>query len=174
VSDLIEIRGQVVGVQNVALIFAGRRDNIVKRVSDTVHREGIALQNTVRSHYLMGQSLNKRSGRLINSINERFTSDGFRFTSTVGSKLPYARFWELGFHGVEFVRSYVRSVATRDVRGFREDLKSHRGKVAGGIAYVRAHDRSVNQPPRSFLQPAIEERRGPINEALRAAVILSH
>jgi hypothetical protein len=164
------IRGRVVGVAQVKIKLNQFSDRAARQVATAVQQQGILLQNTVRAKYLMGVALNKRTGRLINSINTQFRTDGTTSTSRTGTALSYGRFWELGFHGVEHVREHTRTVASRAVVGFREDLKSKRGKIAEGIAFVRAFDRMVDQNARPFLQPALEERRPSITEALQAAV----
>ena len=164
------ITGRVLGAEKVQFQFETFSVQAARKVGIAVEQQGIELQNTVRSHYLSGGSLNKRTGRLINSINTQFSGDGKTFTSIVGTKVPYGRFWELGFHGVEQVRSYVRSVPSRNMIGIREDLKSRKGTIAKGIAFVRAHDRNVNQAARPFLQPALAERAPDIRAALQAAV----
>ncbi len=164
------ISGRVLGVAQVNFELNSYSERAAKSVAVAVQQQGIELQNTVRGHYLLGQALNKRSGRLINSINTRFSGDGRTFTSIVGTRIPYGRFWELGFHGVQNVESYVRTVESRTVKGLRTDLKSGRGKTATGIAFVSAHSRNVDQPARPFLQPALEERRPAISEAIQAAV----
>jgi phage gpG-like protein len=58
-------------------------------------------------------------------------------TGRVGSNLDYAAAVEMGFHGIEHVREYVR----RDG------------------ATVRAHERHANMPAQPYLRPALYRRR---------------
>ena len=173
---MTEIRGQVLGVADVRFGFDAFSGRAAQAVATAVEQQGIELQNTVRQVYLMGKSLNKRSGRLINSINTRFRGDGRTFTSTTGTALIYGRAWELGFLRNDLGErgGFVRSQTSRSVMGVREELKSRRGKIASGIAFVRpraAHQGAEQyQPARPFLQPALEERRPSVTAALQAAV----
>jgi hypothetical protein len=62
----------------------------------------------VQLEKLSGQVLGKRSGRLVRSINTRFTDTEYSSTSSTGTALKYGRFWELGFHGLVQVKAFVR------------------------------------------------------------------
>lgn len=164
----IVITGAVVGGEQTALDLRRKGSGAREVVRRHVQRAGITVQNTTKFQFLSGQALNKRTGRLINSINEKTEDLGDLIQSTVGSRLPYARFWELGFHGVENVRAYVRSVKSRNIRG-RIEGKAKAGKTASGIGYVRAHERAVNQAARPFLKPALAASRPAIHEEFVAA-----
>lgn len=160
----------ITGEEKVVGSFVAIPDLIRARVKQALAGLGIELANRVKATKLSGQVLKVRSGRLRNSINSRVTQAGDVYAATVGTKVVYGRFWELGFSGTESVRAHTRHVAGRDVRGSRPDLKSGRGKIAQGLGFVRAHDRIVHQAPRPFLRPAFNEMRGIARERLTAAL----
>lgn len=143
---MIDISAEVVGAEAVQLRFATLPDLMRQRVRASVQALGLELLRKVKAEKLSGQVLNVRTGRLRRSVNEETRTGGDSVTSTVGTNVSYARFWELGFRGVEQVREHLRL--------------GHP---------VRAHTRTVNVAPRSFLVSSLDEMRGRIAERLTAA-----
>ncbi len=153
------------------------------RLRATLSSLGFRLQRLVQEEKLSGQVLKVQSGRLRRSINMRLTETPTSVTASVGTAVVYGRFWELGFHGTEQVRSYVRHVSGRDVRRLMLGTTasgharitaggslSTRRTVAQGVGYVRAHSRVVNQAPRSFLKSALTELSTDIRATLAEAM----
>lgn len=159
----IHITGVVVGAERTVLRLRARGDRAREIVRRHVQRAGIGVQNVTKFDYLSGQALHKRTGRLINSINEQTVDAGNLITSTVGTKVSYGRFWELGFHGTEHVREHIRRMKGGNI-------KQGRKITALGIGFVRAHDRRVNQSARPFLKPALAKSRPAITREMNAAV----
>lgn len=152
----------------------GRREKVVR----TTKSLGIQLSNNVKRTKLTGQVLNVRTGRLRSSINARFEDAGDEVSSTVGTAVPYGRFWELGFVGVVTVRAHVREIKSRSVMLWGEPRRRTRADAldavdhsvnAVGVAFVRSHQRRISEPARPFLQPALHEIRDKaIADLLRA------
>ena len=141
---------EVLGVDEVRERFIGAGERIRAELRETVQTLGIQLQGKVKADYLSGGALGVVTGRLRRSVTERTEASGDSVTSTVGTNLSYGRFWELGFQGVEEVREHVR-------------------RTHGSVATVRAHERHVNQAPRPFLHPALDDMRAQISAELLAA-----
>lgn len=157
----IEITGTVVGADQVITHFRARTEKAREIVLAHVSRATISVQNRVRFSFLSGQALRKRSGRLTNSINQKVTEAGDTITGTVGTKVPYGRFWELGFHGIQHVREHIRS---KGIRHLGYGVKVH------DVGTVHAHVRQVNQSARPFLRPALLVERPNIAREMEAAV----
>lgn len=144
---MIEVTTSVVGAEAVQARFAQLSVSMHARIQKRVQALGIELQRKVKEEKLSGQVLNVRTGNLRRNISEQTTVSGESITSSVGTNVPYARFWELGFSGPEQVRSHLRL-----------------GRP------VRAFSRAVNERARPFLSSALEEMRSHIlDELTRAA-----
>lgn len=174
---MTQIKVQVLGLERVTRVLTGdiprdARDG-VSRVVKTL---GLQLQRKVVQEKLAGQVLNRRSGRLARSINTKFTTDGDTFTSSTGTNLSYGRFWELGFSGIQQVQAHTRHVKSRDILYGRTSKKQRKAALlanygsAMGVAFVDAHVRLVNQPPRSFLRSSLADMRPQIVTELQKAV----
>lgn len=116
----------------------------------------LRLQKHVKTHHLLGQVLNRRTGNLRNNIVRENGRDGARLFGVVGidAGAPYGKLHEYGYSGKVNVPEHWRTVT----KAFGRNLK------AAKRVKVRAHTKSVNLPERSFmrtalraLQPAIEE-----------------
>lgn len=77
------------------------------------------------------------------------------WTGRVGTNVVYAAMEEFGFKGVQQVRSFVRSVKSRNV-------SERRKKIASGVAYVRAHSRNVNRTGHPYLTTGLAASRAEI------------
>lgn len=100
------------------------------------------------------ETLGVVTGRLRQSIrrtNATATAGGV--TSSIGTNVVYAAIHEYGYDDSEGVHSYIRRVKSRDLRG---KVDGKRQTLAKGVAYVRAHERRMHMPERSFIRRTIE------------------
>ena len=150
------IVGQIVGSELVQAKLAAIGKDRQKRVGLSVHRLGLNLLARVKDFYLSGESLNVRSGRLRRSTNEKFTEDGTNFSSSVGTNVPYGRYWELGFD---------RKVGAGDRGGPRSmsDLAAAK--------YAAKHPPGTKHyDARPFLTPALADMKDEIRATLASAL----
>lgn len=175
------VTGRVLGAEAVITrLETTAPATAVTRLRKTIRRLGLSLERKVKLEKLGGQVLNKRSGRLVRSVNTQFTDSEYSSTSRTGTALSYGRFWELGFHGIVTVPAHVRErnqgntwyrykrkAATRAERRMWD--ASGVG-ISQGITIVRAHTRRVDQAPRPWLRPALEEMRPQIRADLASAM----
>jgi hypothetical protein len=112
----------------------------------------------VKENKLSGQVLKRHKGDLARSIKPTVIDQPAQIIGIVTSRdsgnapLPYARFWELGFHGTMNVRAHIRKNAS------------------GGFSDVRAFVRTVNQNARPFLKPTRDENKEYVQRQLQKAV----
>jgi phage gpG-like protein len=156
---MIELEAQILGAEAVAARFESADPRVKDATRDAVRSLARDLMTKIKSEKLTGQVLKVRTGRLRRSINEKFVEDGDRMESRVGTNVAYGRFWELGFHGTQQVKQYIRT--TRMAFG---------KPIFPVQAVVHAHSRNVNQAPRPFLVPSLEEMRGEIRARLMRAM----
>jgi len=143
---MIEFKTSVVGAEAVAAKFTAASQSIRDKLRKRVQALGIELQRKVKEEKLSGQVLNVRTGNLRRNINEQTTVSGDTIVSAVGTNVPYARVWELGFSGIEQVKAHLR--LGRPVRPF---------------------SRTVNLRARPFLSTALQEMRTRIIDELTRA-----
>ncbi len=90
------------------------------------------------------------TGRLINSLRWEFYRRGDVQGILIGSfGVPYAAFWEFGYHGTQHVRSHNRLITRAFGRSLDQSV----------IARVRAHTRRRNEIGKPFLRPAYERHK---------------
>lgn len=90
------------------------------------------------------------TGRLINSLRWEFYRRGGVQGILIGSfGVPYAAFWEFGYHGIQRVRAHNRLIT----RAFGKPLKQ------SVIARIRAHQRRRNEIGKPYLRPAYERHK---------------
>jgi phage gpG-like protein len=149
------IQAKVVGDRQVIVTLRATTDRLRTVVFDTVKRLGLRMEERVKTDWLSGRALHRRTGRLASSINTQFSATAQSATARVGTNVPYGAFWELGFHGTEIVRAHMRTmVFGRTVKPFT----------------VPAFKREVNQAARPFLAPALAEMQPEIMREMQAAV----
>jgi len=101
------------------------------------------------------------TGRLINSLRWEFYKRGDVNGISIGSfGVPYAAFWEFGFHGQVPVRSHNRVIT----RAFGRSLEK------ATIARVRAHQRRIDKQGRPYLYPAYEKHKTRIVQYMLDAI----
>lgn len=110
------------------------------------------------------------SGRLVRSLVTRgrqedtggqpegimeIAVEGGVMTLTKGSRVPYARANELGFEGTVQVPAHRRRSPEDDV--VADYTRSGKARyLSQGVVFIRAHQRKVRIPARSYLGPAQE------------------
>jgi hypothetical protein len=151
------IRVEMVGTDKLIAKFDSYVGRLRGQLNTTMDYVVKSLAEYCRVNKLSGQVLHRRSGTLSRSIQGIVVDEPARMVGIVSSRpgnapLEYARFWELGFHGVENVKSFMRKNAL------------------GGESSVRAHTRKVNQAARPFLQPTRDENVGFVQTSFQQAV----
>ena len=120
---------------------------------------GIELQRHVQEDKLSGQVLRSRTGSLRSSISLQVDQNGGGVTASVFTDSRYARVQEYGFAGTVNVRAGLRRI--RDAFG---------RPIAEKTISVRAYDRRIDLPERSFLRSALEDMAPVIRDEVRAAL----
>lgn len=162
----IQITAVVVGSESVQAELVHLGADRRAKIGQAVKAAGFLIANRVKAAKLTGQVLRVRTGRLRSSINSNYSEQGDQFTSTIGTKLPYGRFWELGFHGIEHVDAFVR----RNERFSSYAISGKHKQTAQGISFVKAHTRVVNQKARPFLKPSLNESRAAAKARINSAI----
>jgi hypothetical protein len=129
------------------------------RLLGAITRLGIELQANVQQDKLSGQVLRSRTGSLRSSIDFRVDQSGNTFTASVFTDSRYAGAQEYGFVGTVSVRASLRRVREAFGRPISEKTIS-----------VRAYDRHMNLPERSFLRSALADMTPVIREGVEAAL----
>lgn len=177
---MIDLTVKMVGIERVSTGLAQMSDGILVQIKNTLARLAIMLQASVRDDYLNlprpqpphPQGLSRLTGTLSRSINFETSQPAPGFmVATVGTNVLYGRFWELGFTGTQFVSPHVRHIKNVMGKISVGGGKMSRRKIASGIAYVKGHTRDVNQEPRAFLGPALDDLRPQIREDLLRALV---
>ena len=96
-----------------------------------------------------------------------------RAEAASSADVPYAAIHEFGFVGVEHVREYVRAGHARvqaAVLGPKGEVLRQAREITVAAGTVRAHDREMNMPERSFLRSSLAEMSDDIVQGLQDAV----
>ena len=120
---------------------------------------GIELQRNVQQDKLSGQVLRSRTGSLRSSIGLRVDQSGGAVTASVFTDSRYAGAQEYGFTGTISVRASLRRI--RDAFG---------RPIAEKTISVRAYDRRIDLPERSFLRSALADMAPVIRDEVGAAL----
>jgi phage gpG-like protein len=120
---------------------------------------GIELQRHVQEDKLSGQVLRSRTGSLRSSISLQVDQNGGAVTASVFTDRKYAGVQEYGFAGTVSVRASLRRIREAFGRPIAEKTIS-----------VRAHDRRMNLPERSFLRSALEDMAPVIRDEVGTAL----
>ena len=108
---------------------------------------------------LSGQVLKSRSGSLRSSIDLTVDQSGGAITASVSSGSRYAGAQEYGFAGTVSVRTSLRRIT-----------KAFGRPIAETTINVRAYDRRMDLPERSFLRSALEDMGPAVREEVQAAL----
>ena len=120
---------------------------------------GIELQRHVQQDKLSGQVLRSRTGSLRSSISLQVDRSGGAVTASVFTDSRYAGAQEYGFAGTVSVRASLRRIREAFGRPIAEKAIS-----------VRAYDRRMDLPERSFLGSAVEDIAPATRDEVEAAL----
>ena len=120
---------------------------------------GIELQRHVQQDKLSGQVLRSRTGSLRSSVSLQVDQSGGAVTASVFTDSRYAGAQEYGFAGTVSVRASLRRIREAFGRPIAEKAIS-----------VRAYDRRMDLPERSFLRSALEDMGPAVREEVQAAL----
>lgn len=144
----------------------------------------------VKREYLMGprpQRLGEVTGRLLGSITQQVATAATTVTGKIGTNVRYALFHEVGFHGIQQVRSFNRVLSLYTgigvVIGGRDEkgrIKESGGKKAAkkqksgavGFETVKAHERHVDYAGRPFVAPALAKSLPLIIDDVKSEIAL--
>jgi len=148
------------GLTEVMVRLQEMPDKVRRALGAAVYGQATRIQAIIKNDKLQGGVLNKRTGRLRDSIHiETDTTDG-AVMARVGTDVEYAAYHEYGFSGTEQVREHLRHITA----AFGRSLASPREVL------VRAHSRKVDYPAHSFLRSTLAEEAPAIIAALEGAV----
>jgi Bacteriophage HK97-gp10, putative tail-component len=129
------------------------------RLLRAITQLGIELQRDVQQDKLSGQVIRSRTGSLKSSIGFRIDQSGGAITASVFSDSRYASAQEYGFVGTVSVRASLRRIREAFGRPIAEKTIS-----------VRAYDRRLDLPERSFLGSALDDMTPAIRDEVKAAL----
>ena len=153
------ITGYLVGDQQVLERLRTLPDAVHSSLLRALTRLGIELQREVQQDKLSGQVLKSRSGSLRSSIDLTVDQSGGAITASVSSGSQYAGAQEYGFAGTVSVRTSLRRIT-----------KAFGRPIAETTINVRAYDRRMDLPERSFLRSALEDMGPAVREEVQAAL----
>jgi hypothetical protein len=129
------------------------------RLLRTISQLGIELQSNVQQDKLSGQVLRSRTGSLRSSIGLRVDQSDGAFSASVFTDSRYAGVQEYGFAGTVSVRASLRRIRA-----------AFGGPIAEKTISVKAYDRRMDLPERSFLRSALEDLTPAIRDGVAAAL----
>ena len=153
------ISAQVVNVEKVVFEISAIPGSVREKLREAIKTSTFALMRKVSKDKLNGTILKNRTGRLMRSINPRFTDFADGLDGAVGTNVKYAAAHEYGFSGLVTVKAHLRMIKTV----FGRSVSPHQ-------ISIRSHDRRANLPERSFLRSSLKEMTPEILAALDAAV----
>lgn len=158
------IEGTVTGSAEVVQRFSDLPLSIRRQLKASVSRLTIKLERKVKSK-LDGEVLQRRTGRLTNSITSAVVESGNDVTGLVSTGVEYARAHEYGLDKVVSVRAHVRNI------------KQAFGRSINPVAVeVAAHSMHMKFPERSFLRSSLRQLQesgvisSDISDAMKEAV----
>ena len=153
------ITAYLVGDRGVLERLRALPDAVNSGLLRAVTRLGIELQRDVQKDKLSGQVLRSRTGSLRSSIDLTVDQNGGAIIASVFSDSRYAGAQEYGFARTVSVRASLRRITEAFGRPIAEETIN-----------VRAYDRHMNLPERSFLRSALEDMGAAIREEVQAAL----
>lgn len=159
------IEGYLTGDAEVVRKLDELGPNLRDELKQGIGRAVLKLQRRVRSEKLSGQVLKVRTGTLRRSIDQAVTESGNQVVGLVSTNVGYGRIHEYGFSGSVSVKQSLRLVK-----------KAFGRPIPAREVMVRAHQRKVKLPERSFLRSALRdmdqagEIRGEIEAAIQKAL----
>lgn len=150
----------VTGQDNVIRMMVAVREGVRARMLDVMQVVGFDMEAYVKEQKLSGQVLNRRTGRLRNSINSKVEDRTTAVASRTGTGVWYGKVHEYGFQGTVDVPAHERM----QTMAFGRPMTPRK-------VLVRAHPMRVNLPEKSFLRSSLRER-GPVEvKRIRGAMI---
>ena len=149
----------VIGEEQALERLRALPEAVNSRLLRAITQLGIELQSDVQQDKLSGQVLRSRSGSLKSSIGVKVDQSGGTITASVFSESQYAGAQEYGFAGTVSVRASLRRMTEAFGRPIAEKMIS-----------VRAYDRRMDLPERSFLRSALDDMTPAIREEVEAAL----
>lgn len=149
----------VTGQDNVIRVMLAVRDGVRPKMLELMPQIGFDIQQYVQAEKLSGQVLNRRTGRLRNSINSRVSEDASSVSAQVGTGVVYARPHEYGFQGTVSVPAHQRMQTMAFGRS-----------IAARMVEVRSHPMRMNLPEKSFLRSSLADKGPEEIGRIRAAM----
>lgn len=141
------------------------------------------------------------TGRLRMGMQSSVEVQPNRIVGRMGDNVPYARYHELGFHGIVSVEAFTRVVGQHfagkntaetyadSVRGTRRSVISDKGEMLGykesrkraagrqrtgfvQVEHVRAHQRRVDYAGKPYIAPALDESMPVILDEIKNEISL--
>jgi hypothetical protein len=153
------ITGYLVDDQQVLERLRALPDAVHSSLVRALTRLGIELQRDVQQDKLSGQVLRSCTGSLRSSIGLRVDQSSGGIAASVFSGSRYAGVNEYGFAGTVSVRASLRRIT-----------KAFGRPIAEKTIDVRAYDRRMDLPERSFLRSALEDMEPAIRQEVQAAL----
>jgi hypothetical protein len=153
------ITAYLVGDEQLLERLRGISDAVNSGLARCITQLGIDLQRNVQQDKLSGQVLKSRTGTLKSSIDRRVDQNARGATTDIFTALRYGAAQEYGFTGTVSVGASLRRIREAFGRPIAEKTIS-----------VRAYDRRMALPERSFLRSALEDMTPAIRDAVDAAL----
>ena len=153
------ISAYLVGDELLVERLRGISDAVNSGLARCITQLGIDLQRNVQQDKLSGQVLKSRTGALKSSIDYRVDQSARGATAEVFTALRYGAAQEYGFTGTVSVGASLRRIREAFGRPIAEKTIS-----------VRAYDRRMALPERSFLRSALDDMTPAIRDAVDAAL----
>jgi len=153
------ITAYLVGDEQLLERLRALPDAINSGLARSITQLGIDLQRNVRQDKLSGQVLRSRTGALKSSIDLRVDQGARSVSASVFTDLRYGAAQEYGFAGTVSVGASLRWIREAFGRPIAEKTIS-----------VRAHNRRMDLPERSFLRSGLEDMTPAIRAAVEAGV----
>ena len=152
------ITAYLVGDEQLLERLRALPDAINSGLARSITQLGIDLRRNVRQDKLSGQVLRSRTGALKSSIDLRVDHGARIVSASVFTDLRYGAAQEYGFAGTVSVGASLR---IREAFG---------RPIAEKTISVRAHNRRMDLPERSFLRSVLEDMTPAIRAAVEAGV----
>jgi hypothetical protein len=153
------ISAHLVGDEQLLERLRALQDAINAGLARCIAQLGIDLQRNVQQDKLSGQVLKTRTGALKSSIDYRVDQSLRGATTEVFTALRYGAAQEYGFTGSVSVGASLRRI--REAFG---------QAIAEKTISMRAYDRRMALPERSFLRSALDDMTPMIGDAVDAAI----
>jgi hypothetical protein len=139
----------LIGDAEVIRHLEGLPDRLRAELKVGIGRAALKLQREVVQQKLNGQVLKRRTGHLMNSVNQAVSESGTQIVGIVsagGPTVKYARAHEYGFSGTVTVKEHLRL----QTMAFGRPMEPRQ-------VTVKAHSMKMNLPERSFLRSALRD-----------------